>query len=209
MPSPIPRRSVLTAIVLLAACSAPVVQYDRPATGPANAFAKGDRLRFQEYDVYSGVRTSERIAVISRLDEQGVEIDDGRVRLGRNGSVPADIVPTEASFTNPLPPTHEQGAQWRSMFVVNFYPPQPLSKADMTLVALEERTVAGLQLSVARVQVRGMSERPANPVPGAWGAERFTGELIVDRKTGLIVEGKIRTPNRALAFHRRLVQVIR
>lgn len=203
------RRCVLVATLLVAACSAPVVQYPPPAGGPANAFAKGDRLRFQEYDVYSGVRTAERVAVVTRLDEQGLELDDGRVRLDRNGRAPADVVPTEHTFTVPLPPVATQGTQWQSVFMVNYYPAQPPSKADMTLVAIEDRTVAGLQLSLARVQVRGMSERPANPVAGAWGAERFTGELLVDRRTGVIVEGKIRTSNRALAFHRRLVQVIR
>ncbi len=118
-------------------------------------------------------------------------------------------MPTEHTFTAPLPPTFTQGIEWQSMFMVNYYPPQPPSKATMTLVALEDRTVAGLQLQVARVQVRGMSERPANPIAGAWGAERFTGELIVDRATGIIVDAKIRSNNRALGFQRRLVQVIR
>lgn len=205
------RRSLLLATLLVAACAPPVPTFPPPAGGPPNAFAKGDRLRLQDFDTYSGVRTAERMAVITRLDAQGTELDDGRVRIDRSGRLAIEGPVSEHTFTAPLPPaaTSTVGAQWQSMFVVNSYPAQPPSKADMTLVALEDRTIAGLQLSVARVQVRGMSERPANPVAGAWGAERFTGELLVDRGTGLVVEGKIRSNSRVLAFHRRLVQVIR
>jgi hypothetical protein len=107
-----------------------------------------------------------------------------------------------------LPPKIDTGAPWETSYRAPI-PQFPPSKASMQVVPLDERKVGEVRFSVARVRASGYASRPSPPVAGSYGGESFSGELLVDMRTGLVIEAKIRTTNRPLSLDRRLVEVMR
>lgn len=179
------------------------------ATG-AMAFMKGDRLRYASFDFFSGAQVGERVMTVTTATDDLLDIDDGRLRFDRQGRLVAGSSPAEAMFSGAVPPKLEIGTTWQADFVPtgNDGPQVASVKTDMALVGLEERTLGQARIPVARVRVSGYS--PAEWNTGGGGRPSpITGDILVDVRTGLVVEGRVRSASRKFSMNRKLVEVVR
>lgn len=183
-----------------ASAAAPV-----PAAAPAVAFARGDRLVYLARDPISGVESGETVFTLDSLNEREWTFNEGAIVVARNGQPVRGVFQPIAVYGLPAAPARVPS--WRGM--VRVAGSSAEVPADVRLLGMETRVVSGRSLQAARLRFQGYSSRDVVSGLASYAGSAFSGEMLVEADTGLLLSIKCQSKNSAYALQRELVRIVR
>lgn len=175
-----------------------------PAAAPAPTFARGDRLVYLARDPISGVEAGETVLSVDSLDEREWTFNEGAVVVARNGQPVRGMFHPMVVYGLPAAP--QRVPSWRAK--VRVAGSSAEVPAEVRLVGMETRVVSGRTLQAARLHFEGYSSREAVGGLASYAGSAFSGELLVDADSGLLLWIHSRSRNAAYALQRELVRIV-
>jgi hypothetical protein len=166
--------------------------------------AVGTRLSFADSDPVSNSLLGETSYVVSSLEPGGaMSFNDGSIVLGIDGS------PTKGALQGAMiygtgPAQLRRGGSWSGRFRA---PPMTLEvPVEISAIGSQTKVVSGRSFQAMRLRLEGYSSREPVTIGSAAGAP-FSGEMLVDTTTGLVLEMKVRSRHPSYNVQRELVRI--
>lgn len=172
---------------------------------PVTLVAVGTRISFLDTDPVSGGPLNESSYVVTGIQPGGaMSLNDGSIVVGADGS-PMKGVLHGAMIYGVGPDQLSRGGTWSGRFRA------PLVSVDvpveLSVIGPEAKVISGCNFKAVRLHVEGYASRE-NVIPtSSAGGSAFTGEMLVDTATGLVLEIKVRSRHPSYNVQRELVRV--
>ena len=187
---------VATAVALAPASGTPV---------PGKSVAVGTRIFFLDTDPVSGGPLNESSYVVTGIEPGGgMIINDGSIVVGADGS-PVKGALHSAMIYGVGPAQISRGGSWTGKFrapQVNVDVP-----VEISMVGPQTKTVSGRNFQAVRLRVSGYATRENVTPSGSAGGSAFSGEMLVDSATGLVLEIKVRSRHPSYNLQREVVRI--
>jgi hypothetical protein len=186
------------------AAARPTALPDAPGRAVAATFvALGDRLLFKDTDPVSGVDAREFARTVTKLSDDGVELDGVVLKPGAGARA--------AGVRNSFAEIVASGARGAGSWAAEFLPAGgQLEVVPLTLKfdRTETRSVGGRELKLARATVTGYaSRRDGIPgIPTSFGG-MIRGHVLIEPERGLVLEIHVTSDNPHYALRRQLVGI--
>jgi hypothetical protein len=172
---------------------------------PITPVAIGTRISFLDTDPVSGGSLGESTHVVSGIEPGGaMSFNDGTIVASADGS-PMKGALHGAMIYGVGADQLGRGGTWSGRFRA------PLVSVDVpveiSVIGLQAKVISGRSFQAVRLRVEGFSSRE-NVIPSSSvGGSPFTGEMLVDKVTGLVLEIKVRSRHPSYNVQRELVRV--
>lgn len=176
------------------------------STGVQAPLGVGSRLTFRESDPFTGTPQGESTVVVAAGDAGHLTFNDGSIVVALDGK-PIKGALQGTTIYGSSPQQLARGGTWTGSFRVPFVTPDV--PVEITMVRSEEKVISGRKFQAARLRVTGFATRQLlqGHATNSMGAA-FSGELLVDKATGLVLEARVTSPNASYAFQRTVVRVM-
>lgn len=174
-----------------------------PAVATNIGLRAGDRLTFQEYDSISGTQIAKTTLILDSVAAEKLSFNGGDIVTATDG------MPIKGSTATALVYGHKRdGSSSGGKFRVAGIK----ADQDMNLNAVGPETikVANREISVMRYKINGYSstENPANEHPqNIQLGSRVSGEMLVDRSSGMVVKLNTKSGHPAYQISRALADI--
>ena len=175
------------------------------AVSAALGVSVGTRISFADTDPVSGSALGESSYVISALEPNGaMSLNDGSIVVNGDGS-PLKGALHGAMIYGIGPEQIKRGGPWTGRFRA------PAIAVDVpvevSVVGRQTKLISGRSFDAARLHVEGFASRENVIATGSAGGSTFSGDMLVDSATGLVLEIKVRSRHPSYNVQRELVRI--
>lgn len=176
-----------------------------PQGDGSGSFLVGDRLTYRLREPVSGADQGESKVAISSIANGQIGFDDDSLIMGTQGTL------IKGSVTRPtilgvdvsrLQPGNRIQGKYRIVAAR-----VKDASADLTVTGVEILEFSGRRINAVRLNVSGYAERDIPGVPPAGLGAPFSGTVLVDASTGVVISMKVKSQNPMYSYDWALVGI--
>lgn len=171
----------------------------------SGSFLVGDRLTYRLREPVSGADQGESKMAISSIANGQIGFDDDSLIVGTQGTLIKGSV-TRPTILGVDVSRLQPGNRIQGKYRIVAARVQDAS-ADLTVTGVEILEFSGRRINAVRLNVSGYAERDIPGVPPAGLGAPFSGTVLVDASTGVVISMKVKSQNPMYSYDWALVGI--